>query len=409
VPLQVACVKLPLVKPVRILVAVLSMLAGLCPAQESASILEQYNDAQRALSAGDYRQAQQAYEKLAVANPQVAEIHANLGLIYFQERMFEPAVKELRRALELKPALSKSAAVLAMSLSELGRYNEAIPGLEKGFRSSDAQTKRMCGLQLERAYTGLKRDRQAVELAMELNRLYPDDPEVLYHNGRIFGNYAYLTMRQLVRVAPNSIWRHQALAEAAESQQSFDTAIAEYRQVLKINVNQPGIHYRLGRTLLARARQSNSSEDQAEAEKQFQQELQIDPENGNAAYEIARTRQADGRPAEAQGFFEQALKFHPDFEEAHLGLASVLISQGKRQEALLHLQKAIELNSNNEVSWYRLSQVERSLGHSEEAQKAMTQFKTLHDQRMTEEGAGRRFFSGEDEVSRQELDADAPK
>ena len=131
--------KLALVKLVRILVSVLSMLGGLCLAQESASIQEQYNDAQAALNAGDYRQAQQAYEKLAVANPQVAEIHANLGLIYFQERMFEPAVKELRRALELKAALSKSAAVLAMSLSELGRYNEAIPGLEKGFRSSDAR------------------------------------------------------------------------------------------------------------------------------------------------------------------------------------------------------------------------------------------------------------------------------
>ena len=79
------------------------------------------------------------------------------------------------------------------------------------------------------------------------------------------------------------------------------------------------------------------------------------------------------------------------------------------QEALPQLQRAIELNSKNEVSWYRLSQVERSLGNTEDARKAMTQFKTLHDQKMTEEGAGRRFFSGEDEVTQQMLDGDAPK
>lgn len=43
----------------------------------------------------------------------------------------------------------------------------------------------MCGLELERAYTGLKRDSKAVEVAMELNRLYPDDPEILYQTGKV--------------------------------------------------------------------------------------------------------------------------------------------------------------------------------------------------------------------------------
>lgn len=370
---------------------------------------KQYQDAQRALAEGKIDEAQHAYEILRQENPGVAEIRANLGLIYFEQRKFNAAIPELRRALQLKPGLSNSAALLAMSLSELGRYEEALAGLEKGFRSADPQIKRMCGLQLERVYTGLKRDDNAVDVAMELNRSYPDDPEVLYHNGKIFGNYAFLTMRKLVEVAPNSIWRHQALAEAAESQESFATAIAEYRQVLKMNPNQPGIHYRLGRTLLARARQLNSSDDLAEAEREFEQELQLDPENGNAAYEIGMSRQNAGRFAEAQQRFEQVLKFHPDFEEAQLGLASVLTSQGKPQEALPHLRKAIALNGDNEVSWYRLAQVERSLGNAAEAQQAVAKFKVLHDRKMNEEGAGRRFVSDQGEVTPQSLGTDEPK
>ena len=60
----------------------------------------------------------------------------------------------------------------------------------------------MCGLQLLRAYSGLRRDSKAVEVALELNRLYPDDPEVLYHTGRIFGNFAFLNMQKLAQVAP---------------------------------------------------------------------------------------------------------------------------------------------------------------------------------------------------------------
>src|SRR6266571_7124573 len=150
------------------------VLVQLAPAQDSA--LEQlYEAAQRSLTAGNYPEAQRAFEQLAQAHPEIAEIRANLGLIYFEKKQFDKAVPELRRALKLKPALTKSAALLAMSLSELGQYREAIPGLEKGFRSSDLQIKRMCGLQLERAYSALKNDNKAVEVALKLNELYPDD------------------------------------------------------------------------------------------------------------------------------------------------------------------------------------------------------------------------------------------
>jgi tetratricopeptide (TPR) repeat protein len=403
--------KLPATYAMNVFVGILCFgTLAACPARAQDSGFEkQYQDAQHALAQGKINEAQHAYESLRQANPGVAEIHANLGLIYFEQRKFDAAIPELRRALQLKPGLSNSAALLAMSLSELGRYEEALPGLEKGFRSTDPQIKRMCGLQLERVYTGLKRDNKAVDVAMEMNRLYPDDPEVLYHNGKIFGNYAFLMMRKLVEVAPNSIWRHQALAEAAESQESFATAIAEYHQVLKMNPNQPGIHYRLGRTLLARARQSNSSDDLAEAEKEFEEELRLDPENGNAAYEIGLSRQNAGQFAEAQQVFEKVVRSHPDFEEAQLGLASVLTSEGKPQEALPHLQKAIALNGENEVSWYRLSQVERSLGNAAGAQQALSKFKILHDRRMNEEGAGRRFVSGQGEVTPQSLGKDAPQ
>jgi hypothetical protein len=76
----------------------------------------------------------------------------------------------------------------------------------------------MCGLQLLRAYPGLRRESKAVEVALDLNRLYPDDPEVLYHTARIFGSAAFLNMQKMAQVAPASVWRHQAEAEAYESQ-----------------------------------------------------------------------------------------------------------------------------------------------------------------------------------------------
>jgi tetratricopeptide (TPR) repeat protein len=377
---------------------------------QSAAAIEKYSEqGQRALAQGHYGEAEAAFEKLRELEPSVAEVHANLGVIYFQERKFEPAVSALSQALKLKPTLLKTATLLAMSLSELGRYREALPGLERGFRqSTDGPTKRMCGLQLLRVYTGLRQDSKAVEVALELNRLYPDDPEILYHTGRIFGNFAFLNMQQLAQMAPASVWRHQAEAEAYESQGSNDAAISEYRQVLSVDPRRPGIHYRLGRTLLARSRQDNAPEDVTAAANEFTQELEVDPGNVNAAYELGEIHRNAGEFAEAQKLFEMAVESHPSFEEAQLGLGSVLMSLQKPDLALPHLQKAATLDAGNEVAWYRLSQVQGMLGHDTEQKKTFAEFQRLRNQKSTQQEAGKQIFSP-DEVTRQQLDSKAPQ
>jgi tetratricopeptide (TPR) repeat protein len=374
-------------------------------AQSNQSRIETYSrEGQQALMEGRYADAEKSFEKLRELQPQIAEVHANLGLIYFEQRKFSEAVPELQRALKLKPSLAKTESLLGMSLAELGRYHEALRGLEKGFRSQDPEIRRMSGLQLERAYLRLRLETKAVEIALELNRRYPDDPEVLYHNGRIFGGFAFLTMERLAKVAPDSIWRYQAVAEAAESEESFDIAIAGYRRVLTLNPKQPGIHYRLGRTLLARARKVNSSEDFLNAEKEFRAELEQDPRNGNALYEIAELKRNSGNFAEAQSIFEQALSFHPDFEEAHVGLAYVLAQESKLSDALAHLQKAIALRPDDEVAWFRLSQVQRSRGQAEEAEQAQMRFQQLRLEKSKQHEPDLQAYSKE-EVSRQTLDS----
>ena len=190
--------------------------ALLLPVRTSAQVSDAeriYAEAQKALATGDLDGALQKFEQLSRANPKIAEVHATMGAIRFQKGDFTGALKELDQAKQLKPSLPKIDGLIAMSQSELGNYKEALPNLEEAFRTAeDVPVKRLSGLQLERAYTAVGQDRNAVALALELQALFPDDPEVLYHNERIFGNFAYLTVKKLTEVAPNSIWRHQALA-----------------------------------------------------------------------------------------------------------------------------------------------------------------------------------------------------
>jgi tetratricopeptide (TPR) repeat protein len=237
-----------------------------------------------------------------------------------------------------------------------------------------------------RSYTGLQRDQDAVNMALQLNKLYPNDPEILYHTGRIYGNYAFLTLHKLEVVAPTSIWRHQAAAEAFESEGATNQAIGEYHEVLKLDPQRVSIHYRIGRTLLARWQLNHAAEDREQAVHEFEQELQVDPSNANALYELAEIRRQQNELDQAEQLFSSALKYYPDFEEAQVGLGTTLMALQKPDLALPHLQKAVTLNAEDEVAWYRLSQVNRALGNKDEQQKALAQFQRVRSEMALQQG-----------------------
>ena len=353
------------------------------PARAQAGNEEQaatYAEAGRtALSAGHYAEARENFEKLARLQPNIAEVHATLAAIYFKQREYELAVKAVRTAERLKPSLPRLDSLLGLSLSELGEFEEALPRLEKGFKQNgDPEVKRMCGLQLLRAYTELGRDPDAVETALALNKLYPDDPEVLYHTGRIYGNYAYIVMEKLHSRAPNSIWMLQAQGEANEAQKDYDAAIIAFNHVLTMDPQRPGIHYRLGRVYLARFRNSQKPDDRDAAQREFRAELEVDPRNGNAAYELANMAAEDNNLEEARKQFEAVIAQFPDFEQALVGLGGVYLQSQAGAQAVAPLERATRLDAGDEVAWYRLAQAQRASGHQDEARKAMEKFRALH-------------------------------
>lgn len=385
----------------------LSATSGLAQ-QTNSTLLQRYSqEGEKALAEQRYDEAARAYEKVRELAPNTAEAHARLGLIYFLQGRFEQAAPALRQALKLKPLLPNTDVLLAMSLSELGQYQEALPALQKGFkRTTDPALRRASGLQLQRAYTGLRQDDKAVEVALELTRLYPKDPEVLYHAGRLFANYAYLSTVKLAEVAPDSLWLRLASGEAYESQGRLDVAIREYKEVLSLQPNRPGVHYRIGRALLARAKQStDDTVSEPEALKEFEEELRLDPTNANAAYESGEIHRRSARFDRAAELFSQAVKYYPDFVDALVALGRTLVSLGKAGEALAPLGKAVALDAANEVAWFQLAQAQRALGNAAEQQKAVAEFQRLRDLKRQAEVN----FLTRQEVTKQSLDSKPPQ
>lgn len=336
-------------------------------------------EGQKALAQGHYDAAQAAFEKLAKLNPGIAEVHATLAAIEFKRREYNSAIHEIQAAERLKPGLPRLDSLMGLSLSELGRFAEALPRLEKGFRdTSDAEVRRMCGLELLRAYTNLGRDADAVETSLALNRLYPDDPEVLYNTGRIYGNYAYIIMERLHDDAPGSVWMLQAQGEANEAQKNYAAAITAFNHVLLLDPNRPGIHYRMGRIYLDRYRDAQKTEDRDAAMREFAAELAIDPGNGNAAYELANIQIDLGNLDKARGLLENVVQRYPDFEEALVALGRVDLESHDSAEAVTMLKRATKLRPNDDVAWYRLALAQRAVGNREGEMEAMAAFKKVH-------------------------------
>lgn len=348
------------------------------PRPQAAAVQDLAREGERALAEGRYADAQKAYEDLRKLTPAIAEVHARLGLIYFQQGKFTEAIVPLREAIRLKPSLPKIGALLAMSLSELGQYDEALPGVTQAFSQTvDPVLRRMAGLHLQRIYLGLRRDLDAADVTLRLSRLYPNDPEVLYHAGRVFANFAYGQTLKLATVAPDSVWLHQAAGEANESQGLHDAALREYRQILSASPRRPGIRFRIGRVLLARAKAQSAADDLMEARQAFEEELKLDPTNAGAAYELAEIQRQSGDLESARANFVHALTHDANFENARVGLARTLIALAKPAEAIPHLQAVVKANPDSDVAYYQLSQAHGMLGNAGEQEKALAEFNRL--------------------------------
>lgn len=333
-------------------------------------------EAENAMAAKDFASAASALEKLSSLTPDVAQVHANLGLVYYMQNRYAEAIVAFQKAAKIDPALPKVDMLQGICLTEIGRYKDAVKLLEPAFRSSAKDPMgRVVGLDLLRAYQALQEYSQADEVSTELLRRYPDDAEVLFHSSRLHGEQSLSLILRLVQSAPNSPWVLLTFAQINEDEKHYDSAIAQYRQALKLDPRLPGAHLSLGRVLLL---SSSAPELMDEALQQFRDELEIDPQNPRAEYEIGEVYRKQGNLNEALAHFVRATDLQPEFEEAEIALARTLVNLHRPKEAIPRLLTAIRLNSTNEVSHFLLASAYAQTGNETGQESEMALYRKYH-------------------------------
>jgi len=388
-----------------------SLTVSLAPQQGDEATIQRYSrQAEEALARKDPDAALVALEKLARLTPDNSEVYANLGAVYYSRGRYAQAVEAFRRALRLNPNIPDVPLMLGMCEAELGSLKEALPILEPAFRHPpSAEMGRMIGLKLATAYSLLGQHLRALEVIEALLDRYPNDPEILYHASHLYGDRALQIMTRLVDVAPESVWKRMAFAEALEEEKRYDLAIMEYRKVIAAEPDMTGAHYRLGRALLLKA--PDSEEAREEALKEFQQDLALDSRNSAAEYEMGEIYRRRGQFEPAREHFSRAIEIDPNVEDAQIALARTLLRLRKPKESLPHLLVAIQMNPKNAISHFLLAGAYKSLGDSAGYRHQMALYQRYHFQPYADKSAGGDEVPSaltNPEVTKQTLDPEVP-
>jgi tetratricopeptide (TPR) repeat protein len=264
-------------------------------------------------------------------------------------------------------AEASSSAEQGINLASKGRCREALLLLKRARpQVTDKRLKYRAEMATARCAMSLDRTETAVEALLLLNREFPHDPDVLYSTTHFFSALASRAAQELAATAPESHQAEQLEAEAFESQENWDKAIAEYKRILEQDPKVAGIHYRLGRIFL-----SKSPADTENATAEFEEELKIDPDNASAEFMLGEMARQTGQWEEAIGRFSRAAKLDAGFQEAYLALGMSLNSAGKFSDAIAPLRSYINMEPGDPAGHYQLATAYARTGHKPEAEREM--------------------------------------
>lgn len=353
--------------------------AALKAQSSSAQIQAHVEKARAALSRHDLESASKEYALILELDPRNGEIQAAQGATLYALGRPAEAVRALESASKINSNQPNTEIFLGLSRADLGQCSRAVPLLQKHFEDrTEAKLRRIVGLSLLNCYGAASEYDRALDLSRSLNRLYGDDPDVLYNVAELYSQLSKAAVNDLLKKHPESARIHQLAGEALEAQGNYSQAIKEYRKALEIDPKLPRIHYRIGSLI---ALQGSNPESDRDALEQFQYELANNPADAASSYQIGEILRNQHRLTESRTYFLRALDTNRDFVEAHIGLAKVYAAGHQPENALKELEEAIRLRPGDSGSHYALMMAYRDLGRTEDAQREQLVFQKLESEK----------------------------
>jgi tetratricopeptide (TPR) repeat protein len=323
-------------------------------------------------------------EKAVHINPSDVTAHIWLGYANVDQFRYEAAVGEFQTASRLQPDNMDAWYALGQSYLQIGK-DRTIELL--AIAPNGARVWQLAGEQCQ-----LRGDRQtALADFDEASERRPDIPELrtlitqlggtvavapsnrrsrnlqedeLYQQAHDAEQSAQAAFEHVVQIAPSSYRAHQIMAVAFAAKKQPDQAVEEYREVLTLQSDLPGIHEAIGNILVANAKT-------AEALKEFEAELQIQPHSAAAHTDAGRTLLLMGRDDDAARMLTQALQMDRPPMEVYVLLGKLDLRRKDYPAAIKMLTHYVSTTKDNSTAYYLLSQAYRSVGDKIQTDRAI--------------------------------------
>jgi len=311
-------------------------------------------------------------QALVSLDPENTEAQGNLGVLLFFRGDYVGSIPHLRVALKGRPELWKIQALLGLAEGRTGEGDASRQDMEAVFpHLTEEKFKVEVGRALIDNYTATGDLEKAATVVSTLLNVQPTNTYLLYTAFRLYSDLADKAMLTLALTAPNSAQMHQVMARELARHGDEAPAIANYREAIKIDPKLSGVHVELGNLLY----NSTDLRLRVEAETEFKAELAANPNDEKSLLMMGMIAAKRGDTKTAADDYSRALQLQPDDGDAALELAKVLVAMNQNDKAQLLLERAIQIDPSNAVAHYRLATVYRRQGKIEEADKQIDEYK----------------------------------
>jgi tetratricopeptide (TPR) repeat protein len=184
-----------------------------------------------------------------------------------------------------------------------------------------------------------------------------------------------------LRTYGDSARHHMDVGRAYGQSRYPDDAAPEFQRALELDPTLPTAHYSLGAAYM-----DETHANVALAEKEFREELALNPDDALSYQQLGLISQGRGDDKEAEFDFRRATELAPGNSSNFLNLGSLYFHLNRPQDAEPALRRAIELSVNPEHNFweiqrahYKLGRILSAKGNQDEAARELSISQSLLD------------------------------
>jgi tetratricopeptide (TPR) repeat protein len=133
--------------------------------------------------AGQFDQAEAAYNEILVKNPNVAEVHYNLGFVYTQKKDWAKAEAAYLKAIEVRPNYGEAYTALSRVYRESGQPAKATEILAKAAAENKSDPKVAFGVAVDLLNSG--KTEEAMAAFQKVLEIDPNYADAYFHMGTL--------------------------------------------------------------------------------------------------------------------------------------------------------------------------------------------------------------------------------